>query len=37
MSFSLWRLDFVKHDNGWFVAWDQVIKFEWRYRAERDT
>lgn len=35
-EFNLWKFDFVKYDNGWFVAWDSVVKFEWRYRAEGD-
>ena len=32
MHISLWKFDFMKHDDGWFVAWDQIIKFEWRFK-----
>ena len=29
MEFSFWKFNFVSHANGWFVAWDDVIKLEW--------
>jgi len=32
MEFSFWKFEFVSHDGGWFIAWNDVIKLEWHSR-----
>ena len=34
MHINIWKLDVMFHDNGWFIAWDSVIKFDHKYAKQ---
>ena len=37
MFCDVWRFSLCWHDNGVFLAWDRVVKLEWRWGAKART